>query len=121
MLFGYTILLLLLAVLVWDSVRAIRQKKWLRLLGAAFVLPMFAFFAAVFAYGGAPANGAADHFSGYIPGHFYVVDHGNYLEVLPVVFHRMQVLEIAAFISLAAAIVCLLLSFFIEKTDKKGP
>ena len=119
MLFGYTILLLLLAVLVWDSVRAIRQKKWLRMLAAVFVLPMIAFFAAVFAFGGGPASGAADHYAGYIPGHFYVMDHGNYTEVSSVVFHRMQVLEIVAFISLAAAIVCLLLSFFIEKTRKK--
>ena len=116
--FGYVFLLIIFAALVWDSVKAIRQKKWLRVLGAVLLLPMFAFFAAEGAYGGSAAKDAATQYAGYIPGHFYVMEHGNYTEVSSVVFHRMQVLETAAMISFAAAAVCGILSFFIEKPDE---
>lgn len=117
--FGYVFLILILAVLVWDSVKAIRQKKWLRALVALFALPLLVFFASELYYGGSAAKDAATQYANYIPGHFYVMEHGNYTEVSAAVFHRMQVLETVAMISFAVGFVCNMLSFFIEKTDKK--
>lgn len=116
--FGYVFLILILALLVWDSVKAIRQKKWLRALVPLFALPMFVFFAAELYYGGSADKDAARLYADYIPGHFYVMEHGNYKEVSAAVFHRMQVLETVGRISLVAAAVCGMLSFFIEKPDK---
>ena len=116
--FGYVFLIFFLGVLLWDSVKAIRQRKWLRVIGALLALPLLAFFAAEGIYGGSAATDAATQYADYIPGHFYVMEHGNYTEVSSVVFHRMQALETTAMISFAAGFVCNLLSFFIVKPDK---
>lgn len=116
--FGYFVLGLILVVMIRDTVNQIRQKKWLRVLGAVFMLPMLAFFAAEGAYGGSAAKDAATQYVGYIPGHFYVMEHGNYTEVSAAVFRRMQALETVAYISFAAGLVCNMLSFLIGKTDK---
>lgn len=92
-------------------VQAIREKKYSNLYTALF-LPFFIFFISTVAFGGSAFHDAANHYSLYQEGHYYLCSHGTYTEVSYGIFLYLQIMEIVGAITFGIGVIIALVKKF---------
>lgn len=87
--------------MIFNIIRAIREKKYIVLVFALLQIPFFVFFASGVILGGSAFNDAANSYPLYQEGHYYLCSHGSYKEVSSSIFLYMQIIEVVGIVTFA--------------------
>jgi hypothetical protein len=75
-------------------IRAARKKEWLAVSIALLFLPFFVFAVCSIFLGGSSFHDAARDYGLYQTGHYYLMSHGDYTEVIYAQYQFMRIMEV---------------------------
>ena len=91
---GLALCVLFIVINVINIINAIRSKKYLDILEGVLFLPFVVFMSSVMIFGGGAEPNADVLYDLYEEGHYYLSDHGNYVDVSYEIYTYMRIVEI---------------------------
>ena len=73
--------LIIIGNIIYSVIKAVRTNRYGDLISMLLMLPFLIFTVSLMQLGGSAFNDAANSYSQYQQGHYYLMSHGNYKEV----------------------------------------
>lgn len=120
---GYAVALafcvLFIVINVINIINAIRSKKYLDILETVLLLPFAVFMSSVLAFGGGAEPNADVLYDLYEEGHYYLSNHGNYVDVSYEIYTYMRIVEIIGIAFFILGFAFILIRRALEKRKEK--
>lgn len=120
---GYAVALafcvLFIVINVINIINAIRSKKYLDILETVLLLPFVVFMSSGFVFGGSAEPNADVLYDLYEEGHYYLSNHGKYVDVSYEIYTYMRIVEIIGIAFFILGFAFILIRRALEKRKEK--
>ena len=116
---GLALCVLFIVIDVINIINAIRSKKYLDILEGVLLLPFVVFMSSVMVFGGGAEPNADVLYDLYEEGHYYLSDHGNYVDVSYEIYTYMRIVEIIGIAFFFIGFAFVLIRRALEKRKEK--